>query len=159
MEDVWGDQSTLEVAGSLHEGLDLTIDTVSVVLDGAHSFNSLKIIGGSVVTHTAGQAAGLQITATLVEVDVDSRIDVSARGNTSGIYYSGASYGGLGGERSGYLTNGVYGDPLMPTDLGTGTYDRYRGGGALKLTASQLQLDGKIKSDGEYGSETSAGGA
>ncbi len=149
---------TTGTSGSVYDGLDLVVDGARAEFNGIHSFDSLTLINGAMATHTVGLAAGSQITASQVTVDGTSKIDVSYRGDTSSLRYSGASHGGLGGEYPGYPVSPVYGDPLAPVALGAGTDNRW-GGGALKLDVDQLQLDGIIAADGHNSGNYYVGGA
>lgn len=62
---------------------------------------------------------------------------------------SGASHGGAGRANTATST---YGDAATPTTFGTGGTFGRRGGGVLKLTAQDIQLDGHISASGEHNS-------
>ena len=106
----------------------------TVTIDGPHSFNSVHLIDGAVLTHsanTATQTHKLDLTVTQqVIVDASSKIDVTGKGYLPGYTTgnttvggapaaSGGSYGGLGASDRG-ATNAVYGDYADPDDWGSG---------------------------------------
>jgi len=125
-----------------------------------------------------------------VTIDGTSRIDVSGRGYLGGgrsgnssthgrmignttdggsDYYSGASYGGLGGRYNNYHVNGAYGDLADPNELGSGGGGQVstntniwggNGGGLVRLQAQELILDGKIQANGmgSYNRGSGSGG-
>jgi hypothetical protein len=106
-----------------------------------------------------------------------------SRGRTSGNTVTGgptpgasASYGGLGGERNGGVSNLSYGSLVDPTDLGTGgagatgcCQSGAQGGGAIRLTGgtgpdalSTFAIAGAIRADGGTGvsiAESGSGGS
>jgi hypothetical protein len=87
------------------------------------------------------------------------------RGRTNGNTATGgptpgaaASYGGLGGERNGGVTNAVYGSITNPSELGTGGAGNATccsagssGGGAIKLRGGIFAVAGAIRADGGSG--------
>ncbi|WP_394239323.1 Ig-like domain-containing protein, partial [Pseudomonas anguilliseptica] len=110
---------------------------------------------------------GVTITADEIEVDATSRIDVSGKGllpSAAVGNYCGGSHGGLGGTYGGCGTNAVYGDYLAPVAFGmggrySGASNPNRGGGALKLVARSLKLDGQLLANGATNSiNTTVGG-
>src|SRR5262249_21375136 len=143
---------TIGEGDTTYDGMDLLIDGTTVAIDGGHPFNSVHIINGGVLTHsaaTATQTHKLDLTvAEQVIVDLSSRIDVSGKGylpgrttgnTTAGAATgrSGASYGGLGRVQDGQ-TNSVYGDYADPDDWGSGGSDT-AGGGLVRLRAGSLR--------------------
>lgn len=79
-------------------------------------------------------------------------------GSTTFFGAAGGSYGGLGSNGNGKVTNGLYGAVLRPTSLGSGggaadcagPARGRNGGGSLKLNASgTLTLNGTISANGE----------
>jgi len=143
---------------------------------------TLSLTGGSVLTHTLGSEAGLNIQANRIEVDATSSLDVSARGYRGGLrdgnavcngvtlgalvgapLKSGGSYGGYGGAVSG-SNNAPYGQPSGAIYLGSGggcgDYSRAggHGGGLIKITAGEaLVVDGSILANGGTGDGYQAG--
>ena len=118
---------------------------------------NLSLLNGTILTHPAAANATsqkLEITANTIIIDATSKIDISGRGiyAASGIISNaGGSYGGYGGFRntSGTKkTNEPFGNAREPVDFGTGPYSSHRGGGALKLIANHLILDGSILTNG-----------
>jgi hypothetical protein len=82
--------TTITETDTRFDGADLLIDGTTVTIDGPHTFNSIHLINGAVLTHTANSATQthkLDLTlAGEVIVDATSRIDVSGRtaGNLGG---------------------------------------------------------------------------
>ena len=154
------------------EGQDIVIDGTTVTIDGRHQFNSLIVSNGAVVTHSAGWLDGLHlIIAEELSVTASSRIDVTGKGNgpTTDISISGSSggsYGGYGGAANGEPGD-TYGekDYRNPSHLGTGGWDtrtntdgmNTRGGGAIRIEANEINLEGVIKADGEQALQSSQG--
>ncbi len=148
---------------------DLVVSGFTLPLSGAHSYNSVSVINGGVLTHPIAANAnspGLTITANSITVGTSSYIDVSGKGLSAfpGIdEWAGGSYGGLGGihpsNSSG--TNSVYGNPLQPNDFGTGSANFSNsnglGGGKLKLDANVLTVNGHIRANGT--SQSRSGGS
>src|SRR5690606_26740710 len=88
-----------------------------------------------------------------------SSINVSAKGksrSTSAHRYVGGSYGGRVGLYGSYESVEEFGRYTSPVDYGIGG-NAGRGGGAVELTAGELQLDGHILANGS--SVSSNGGA
>src|SRR5690606_30287670 len=98
------------------------------------------------------------IEATTIIVDEGSRIDVSGKGflgDSSAGRYTGGSHGGRGGYYESQLSGPVYGEYQTPSDVGyggrnssTNGTDSIRGGGAIKLTADELVVEGSILANG-----------
>ena len=99
-----------------------------------HAFNSLQLINGAVLTHSANTATEthkLDLTVTgEVVVDSTSRIDVGGKGylpgRTAGNTAAGGATGRAGGSyggsglQAGSPTNVVYGSYALPDDSGSG---------------------------------------
>ncbi|MFH1745534.1 MAG: immunoglobulin domain-containing protein [Planctomycetota bacterium] len=151
---------------------DIIVDGCTLTVDGAHPFNSLQIINGGIVTHSANadvQEFTLDLTiATNVTVETGSRIDVDGKGYSSsegpgqgedhGTYGAGAGHGGNGGNSSAAAGGSSYGSILQPTDIGSGggRTDTYQqggpGGGAVRLVVNgTLTIDGDITANGADG--------
>ncbi|NIM16690.1 MAG: hypothetical protein GTO45_32270, partial [Candidatus Aminicenantes bacterium] len=86
-------------------------------------------------------------------------------GNQPGSYYqSGGSYGGYGGQYSSYTINGVYGSPYAPMEAGSGGGGYMgnpggNGGGAIRVQAAELVVDGQLFANGGSTSNYGAGGS
>jgi hypothetical protein len=158
---------TINEGDTTYDGKDVLIDGTTVTINGSHSFDSVQLIDGAVLTHSADTATAshdLDLTVTQqVIVDAASRIDVSGKGRLSGGETAGGSYGGLGGgvvAIGGIGPNPVYGDYADADQPGSGGVDSgsahvAAGGGLVRLTAATLQLDGQLRADG--GSDIAAG--
>ncbi len=165
--------TTISETNTTYEGQDILIDGTTVAINGPHSFNSVHIVNGGMLTHTANSATQthkLELTvAEQVIVSATSRIDVSGLGYLAGRttgnttvggagQFSGGSYGGRGGGN----TNAPYGDYADPDDWGAGGRDFSGGGdpggGLVRITAAALTLDGQILANAPNGHYTGAGG-
>lgn len=147
---------------------DLVVDGQTVVLDGTHSFANVRVVNGGVLTHSAattGAEFGLTLTVSgTLTVDASSRIDASGRGYLPGRTLgnstqqaaagrAGGSHGGLGFAAE-WTTNDVYDDHRDPNRPGSGAGPEAvggAGGGVLRISASQVVLDGAIRADGGDG--------
>jgi len=144
----------ITASDSAYDGHDIIVTDTTLTIDGFHSFNSIELIN-SVLTHSSQAQNKLSINAARIVVDASSRIDVSARGllpSSPVTGFSGGSYGGPGGAYNG-ISNAAYGDLRAPIDYGTGGRGRNgrqtRGGGAIKLIANELNLQGQIIAHGQ----------
>jgi len=157
--------TTINETNFTFDNQDILIDGATVAINGQHSFNSIHVIHGGVLTHTANSATQTHKTdvfvAEQVIIDSTSKIDVTGKGYSAGRTSgnttvgaasgtTGGSYGGLGGVR-GPLTNAVYGDYADPNNWGSGGGGA-SGGGLVRVQAGSLSLDGQILADGAGGS-------
>ncbi|GEM_PF-6452580 len=135
---------------------------------------TLRLESDAVLTHAAGDEACLVVTATRLEIDSTSAIDVTARGYSGGIggddpgetldgqigsaVRDGGSYGGRGGDDPsfGAEPGPVYGDPRRPMLLGSGggaatsgSHVAGFGGGCIRVSTSEaLVVDGALRANG-----------
>ena len=126
--------------------MEVDIRTFTIAAYGAVNVMGKGYAGGD-GTHTTGYGPGGGV-----------------QGNPAG----GGGYGGRGGTGSG-AGGGTYGSTAQPTDMGSGGgASQYygwsnggAGGGALKITARYLTVDGSILADGAngYGNAAKATGA
>jgi hypothetical protein len=158
--------TVIDASNRTYEDACLTVDgAVTVTIDGAHTLQCLILKRGAKATHSPGGELNLTVTS-IVDIDAESRIDVSGRGLdvlvsgtgtlTAG---AGASHGGSGGTVEGARTNDVYGHHAAPRLPGSGN-GTARGGGVVRLnlgSSGQLVVNGAILANGEKGS--GAGGA
>ncbi len=149
---------------------DAVMDGVTLTIDVPLRLDSLTLINGAFLTHTAAPVDGavpglaLEIANTLT-VDAASRIDVSGRGyrvrqtlgNEEIVMSAGGSYGGLGGLGSGGATNEVYGDYRNPNELGSAGTGLF-GGGLVRIVADTIVVDGIIKANALSPESFSSGG-
>ena len=145
-------------------GPDLTMIDADWTHGGSFGFsNAVTLSGASVLRHPAGYSTGLRIVAESVSVSSDSVIDVTACGSgprAGTTYRSGGSYGGRGEPFSGNTSCEVYGDAFAPAELGSGgAGSACRGGGAVRITTDNLQLDGTLLADGQNGASYTGGGS
>lgn len=159
----------------LRNGAQVLADT-PIVATGA-----LRLLNGSVITHTISSEAGIEITAGAVEVDATSWITASGRGYRGGknsgneaeygltldglpgaSFRSAGSYGGLGASKDG-AANPAYGHPAQPVYLGSGGSRGWyneaggNGGGRIHVVAGSLAVAGGITADGTDGGGSNAG--
>jgi hypothetical protein len=158
------------------EGQDITISSCIVSINGFHSFASLHVIGGGVLTHlpaAPGQPNNRIDLAIAMDVLIDpfSKIDVSlagygpgfpgpgagVTGTVNGDYGSGGANGGFGGDASSGARGGrPYGSLSQPMDWGSAggacpSHDGLprAGGGAVRLVAGgTITIDGQILANG-----------
>ncbi|MEM4722025.1 MAG: Ig-like domain-containing protein, partial [Candidatus Methanomethylicaceae archaeon] len=162
---------------------NLRIIGTAVTINGYHRFRNVELLNGAVLTHpetTMTSEYGINLELWTLTVDSSSSINVDGRGylggnregndcsgqtisNTNGsTYRSGGSYGGLGGAYDG-TPNPVYGNFVMPFDLGSGgscggtSYAGGDGGGRIQIKAINVMADGKISANGLIGSGWQAG--
>jgi hypothetical protein len=162
------------------EGQDITISGCVVSINGPHTFASLHVIGGGVLTHlpaALGQTnnrINLTIAADVL-VDLTSKIDVSSNGygtgfpgpgagvtgTVNGDWGSGGAYGGFGADSTAGARGGrPYGSLSQPMDWGSAggpcpshSSGARAGGGAVRLVAGgTIIIDGQILANG--GSDT-----
>lgn len=160
---------TIGDGDTTYDGQNLVISGGAATVDGPHSFSSLAVLSGAMLTHSPTDPAAerrleLAITDRLW-IDGTSKIDVTGRGYTD--YYtigntttggatgsSGGSYGGLGVSVYG-ATNASYGDfrdPNAPGSGGGGDRDSAgSGGGLVRITAGSAAIDGSILANGGDG--------
>jgi len=126
---------TLDVNYTNDYGLNLTVDTLNVQT------------GGKVT------ADGLGYSTTATTVSGQNKGRGPGAGNGGFCYTTGSSHGGWGIKSltSTYELESPYGNVYQPISLGSSsaTYGKSSaGGGAIKITAGTLTLDGTISADG-----------
>ena len=143
---------------------------------GLNVTGQLLVTGNSILTHSAGNEAGLTINARDVRIDVGSAIDATGRGYSGGSVNfgltlggingsqtgTGGSYGGKGGGYQGRDSGLIYGDPRNPIFLGSGGgyWGGHGGNGGGKITinaSNSLVVDGTIIADGNLGAGAATG--
>ncbi|MGK0525251.1 MAG: fibronectin type 3 domain-containing protein, partial [Pseudomonadales bacterium] len=149
----------------------LTVSGYKLTLFGHHTFNRLEIGSNGAVT-TRGYSADIAQTGSLhLEVNeliVSESGTLSATGAGYGPVegqpdYVGGSHAGTGGPYSNSAPLAGYGDAREPVTLGQG--GRYssesrwsKGGGALRVEAVSVRIDGTIQAHGGKGSHNSSPG-
>jgi len=162
--------TTIAADDPSHEGKDLIVRGTTVTIDGAHSFNSVYVVEGGVITHTAGAEDGLELeVAEGVLIDAASSISADGRGYAqgpgSGSGSSGRSggggYGGFGGNGIGSRPGGpIYGSAVAPAELGSGNVHGTPGGGAIRLVVGgTLTVAGSVTAAGIDGPGHYGGGS
>jgi hypothetical protein len=148
---------------------------------------NLTLSGSSSLSHpgaTISTYGYLNITANNVTIESGCSIDVSDRGYLGGhrgdndshygrtlgnadgsYYYSSASYGGYGAYYPSNAINDTYGSIYYPSDPGSGGggsstyYQGGNGGGVIRIEAAEMNLNGKIFSNGGNAVNNSASGS
>ena len=173
--------TTLAPGDTTYAGASLIVSNCTLTVDGAHSFDTLLLKNGAVLTHSpvpAGEVnhqLDLTITNDLT-VDGTSRIDVDAKGYgpvagpgagiSSGYYPSGGGHGGPGGNSyEGPAGGESCGDLLAPTLCGSGGGNSTNfgtggmGGGAIRLAVGGLlTVAGQLTANGESGRPSGGAG-
>ncbi|MDH3974360.1 MAG: hypothetical protein OEV42_08800, partial [Deltaproteobacteria bacterium] len=187
------DNLTVKEKGRLKTPDWLIVDQ-AIVINGAyleagtvHSANVSVINGGTLsqIATTGSTEHHLEMNVSgTVEIDADSKIDVTGKGylggykpgnssingRTSGNTSSGGStsrnggsYGGLGGLLSGGSVNVTYENFSSFSEVGSGgggyptSYQGGNGGGYLLLKTDTLNVDGNIIANGESPANSSVG--
>ncbi len=148
--------------------------TTSCEINGVANYTDLTITGGAQVTSAVGNK--IEIVATgKVQIDAGSGIEVSGKGNNAagqgansssngsacgGVFAGGGGgYGGAGGAGSSDIIGGgpggaTYGSNISPDQLGSmgglgggNSSGNGMGGGAVKIQAKQIILNGYIKAN------------
>ncbi|MDJ0837365.1 MAG: chitobiase/beta-hexosaminidase C-terminal domain-containing protein [Acidobacteriota bacterium] len=153
------------------ENRDILISGANVTVVGPHTFKSLRLINGAVLTHRSLETPGVTLTVTGdVTIDPDSAIDAGGLGYGSadgpgepaGTAYrrgAGGGYGGAGGFGTDTEGGPAYGadEALTPVAFGSGggrtsQLDGGAGGGRIRLDiGGDLILEGAIRADGREG--------
>jgi len=127
--------------------------------------NSLNVLGGGTLTHSANSSAEVnKLNVTVygnVGVNVNGRIDVTAKGYSYGYGPGTGSESGSYGGR-GYNGGVCYGSIIAPTNMGSGPRPNgSSGGGAIRMVVGgTICNDGLISADGGSLSwPTGAGGS
>jgi hypothetical protein len=170
------EDTTIPSGDTSYDGLDLVVDACTLILSGPHAFNSLWVINGGTITTPpalSGQPTSpldLTIAAEMI-IDSSSQVDLSGHGFGAGQgpghgdYFprgAGAGYGGIGGgigELPGGMIYGSPADPFEPGSGGGGDVEGGAGGGALRLVAGDLQLEGSLLANGLNGDYGAGGGS
>lgn len=161
--------ATIAAGEVTYDGQPIVVSNCTLTVNGPHSFASLLLTNGAVLTHSPAPSGeisnwlNLAITGDLT-VDASSRIDASANGfaaqfgpgagaQSGGGWGSGAGHGGVGGAAYNYgMSGGGAYDLITEPSLwgsGGGTAAGGPGGGMVKLTvAGVFRLNGGLKADG-----------
>ncbi len=177
--------TAIGVGNTTYDGQEITVSGCTLTVDGPHSFASLLLTDGAVLTHSGApngesdRRLNLAIAGNLT-VDGASRIDVSALGSlvgpgagvTTGYDGGGGSHGGMGTTSGSGGASGLpYGSITAPTDLGSGgggaafygMPNGAAGGGAIRISvAGVLSVNGTITANGgstDYRAGAGSGGS
>lgn len=169
--------TTISATDTNYEGMEIVVTNCTLTMDGAHAVTSLQVLNGATLTHSK-DSDGLMLTIDgEAFIETGGRINVNARGYSSGAgpgagssrgnpaSGSGAGHGGFGGLGSSNTIEGVaYGSTFHPAFKGSGGGNGAggsggHGGGAIKLVVgSALRIDGGISANGANATNARAGG-
>ncbi|HEY3296903.1 MAG TPA: hypothetical protein VGL38_15835 [bacterium] len=164
--------TTIGCGNTTYEGYDVTVNGCAVTVGCLHSFRSLRIINGGLVTHAAGDSAGVYLSITHnMLVDATGQINAVGRGygprtgpgagHASGAYGSGGGHAGTGGTSTMVDTGGVaYGSVGTPLQMGSGGgANGGFGGGVIRLIVGDtLTVAGALWANGGNCSNTAGAG-
>ena len=145
-----------------------TVTATNAIAVAGNSSIVLQSINNTAQVSGTWQGVGVTLQAGSVQVDSGSSINADGQGYVTnagpggGIYGSGGTYGGLGGNADPTIVT-TYGVAAMPVDLGSGggaaQYSGSNGGGQIRLIVSgTIALNGTISANGEI-VEPARGGA
>ncbi len=164
------------------EGGDVVVSNCVLTIDGAHSFQSMRVATGGTVTHldplTSTTNAGLFLTISNdLEIEPGAFIKANGRGYSGGSgpgaggqaggpsSGGGGGYGGYGGLSSSNALGGApYGSPFVSPQFGSsGGFGSGgpggAGGGLIQLSVTnRLILNGTISASGADATNSRAGG-
>ncbi|MDX9975757.1 MAG: Ig-like domain-containing protein, partial [FCB group bacterium] len=182
---VWTDITTNTAITDIdtsYDGQNLRVSGATLTMSGHHAFKNVELRNGATLTHPETDASaeyGVDFQAWTVLIDATSGINVTARGYLGGdnsghssgytqnrtegsTFRSSGSYGGIGVGVEG-TPNPIYGNLIMPADLGSGGSRGYYGerggdgGGRVSIAAVNIATDGAIRADGGTGAGSAAG--
>ena len=178
---VFTTNTTIGVGIPTYDGQPIVVSNCTLTVDGVHSFASLGLTHGAVLTHSPAPAGetnnrlNLAIAGAMT-IDATSRVDANAKGYgpvagpgagiSAGYYSSGGGHGGPGGNAYGGPAGGVnYGDLLAPTLCGSGGGNSMNfgtggmGGGVIRLAVGGLlTVAGQLTAHGESGRPSGGAG-
>lgn len=176
--------TTIDTGDTTYDNRNVRIDAATVTVLGHHAFHNVELLNGGVLTHSQTDLTnefGLDISVWSLTVNLSCSVDVTARGYLGGrhegagdagrtlgnaegsTFRSAGSYGGTGGAQEG-TPNAIYGNLVMPGDLGSGGSRGYYGeqggdgGGRVQVQAINVISDGAILANGDAGKGSHAGG-
>jgi len=141
-----------------------TIDSDTTLVAGEYNYDNLIITNNAVLTLDSNRDSldpfkGVKINAVNITIENGSSISAQSKGyaNGPGTYAEnspGASYGGTGDKN---ISTSIYGSATKPIDLGSGGYNYFRDGGAIRLVVTDTLINNGIVSSN--GDSTSSGGS
>jgi len=165
---IFTDDTIIEADDQTYDGNDIVVGGCTLTVDGSHDFNSMLILSGGILTHSAANPSfDLTITGDMT-VDAGGSVNVDGKGHPggqgpgrgeNGHHSAGAGYGGTGGNGSMSTVGGIsYGSLTNPLDMGSGGGNAYGGakggpgGGLIRLTVNgALMVDGSLAANGSNG--------
>lgn len=137
----------------------IVVRDATVTVDGSYDFKGMDLRQGAVLTSIQAQndsSPKPRWSFGQLIVDYGALIDVSGLGlppNADVSLNAGGSFGGTGSAPANGKTNAAFGSEFEPNDFGIGGRGSEEslvsyGGGALRLIAGELVLDGDIRANG-----------
>jgi Bacterial Ig-like domain/F5/8 type C domain len=155
------DSITISSANTDYDTKTVVINpNLTVTIAGQHTFQRLILLPGAKIVHAAATSSA-SAEAVRISVTGDAyiacgaSIDTSGRGYPEDVVYPGAaalgnniagSHMGRGGRAD--FANATFGSVTRPQELGTSSWVNTRGGGAVRLVAQTLLIDGAVRSNG-----------
>ncbi|MFC3149440.1 Ig-like domain-containing protein [Litoribrevibacter euphylliae] len=175
LSSAWGETITISESTTIlaqddsYDGSDLIIDGATLTIQGEHNFNSLSLINSSVIKHQQGASDKLVLNV-VAEFSISSNSSINLNGLGLGYtedagYQTGGSHGGRGGFFIDDVSTSEIGSFAQPASFGMGgrgtegTNNTSYGGGAVKIKAGTLTLNGRIFANGNYTGSYIGGGS
>jgi hypothetical protein len=184
------DGTVIGATDTVYDGLTVIIKEGTVTIDGNHMFENVLVKETGRLNHTGADTTEeykmeLSVTGKVV-VGIDADITAKEKGYLGGLrgsnnslygrtlgntvtggsyQFSGAGYGGHGGQHSSNEVNEVYGSIFDPKDPGAGgggyisTDAGGNGGGVIRIASSEVIVDGRIDADGGMSPYYAGGGS
>ena len=147
---------------SFPDNTSLTVKGNMALAPGTYSIPTLTVNNGYILQCQGDTSTtnGSGVTINSTTITVNGAISADGLGFNSNLgpgagtmSSGGAGYGGLGGyggTNSSSSRGGIYGSATKPTALGSGGGGNYcnQGGGAIKLVASSLTINGTVSANG-----------
>ncbi|MFL6247159.1 MAG: beta strand repeat-containing protein, partial [Thermoanaerobaculia bacterium] len=158
--------TTIGATDFTNDGKALVIwEGVTVTINGTHTYDRVAVLvnGKAISTDTK-----FEVNATSMYVACGGSIDMTSRGYAASVTYTGAtppgslnggSHIGYGGQNGTATLASTYGSVYQPAELGGGGQRNGNGGGAVRIDATTLSVDGAIRSNGNGTNDAPAGGS
>ena len=159
--------TTIDTTTTTYENQTVVITGGTVTIRGAHTFDRLMFLGGT-ITHVQGEKIDLKTTRATY-VACDATISAVARGYAPYKTYPGASgpggntggsHIGRGGNCCNASSGSTFGSVYRPQELGGGGDYNGNGGGVVAMNVlTSLVVDGAVTARGETRSDGRGGAA
>lgn len=163
------------ISDSRYDGQEIVVDKCVVTVSGVHTFASLQVHEGGMLTAPESVTGLAVVVSGDVLVSAGGRLGMDEKGSATGqgggsslgvpLAGSGGGYGGNGGQAAGVSrSGGTYGSVVEPTGLGSGGGAGLggpggKGGGLINLkVGGTLRVDGAVSANGGKGLNSRSGG-